>query len=104
MREGESLKAYSDKYWKLFNKINGYFGSIAASTFKVGLPMDSNLRKSLTMTLTRDMHQLMKVFTPERKDSRLDHFGPSRLMRNFFSQAPQHNMHAVNSIFKEHVF
>jgi len=59
MREREYLKTYSDKYWELFNEIDGDFDDVAVQTFKIGLPMNSNLRKSLTMKPTRDMHQLM---------------------------------------------
>ena len=48
-REGKSLKTYSDRYWELFNEIDGDFKDVAVCTFKVGLPMNSDLRKSLTM-------------------------------------------------------
>ena len=29
-----------------------------------------------------------KVFTPKQRDPRLDSFGPNRLRREFFNQAP----------------
>ena len=48
MREGESVKAYSDRYWEMFNKIDGNFDKVAIKTFKVGLPSEHDLRKSLT--------------------------------------------------------
>ena len=48
MREGEFVKAYSDRYWKMFNEIDGNFDDIAIKTFKVGLPSEHGLRKSLT--------------------------------------------------------
>ena len=35
MREGETLKTYSDRYWKMFNKIDGNFDDVAIRTFKV---------------------------------------------------------------------
>ena len=38
MREGETLKAYSDRYWEMFNKIDGSYDDVAISTFKAGLP------------------------------------------------------------------
>ena len=44
MKEGETLRTYSDCYWELYNEIRGDNGGIAASTFKVGLPIDSDLR------------------------------------------------------------
>ena len=46
MREGETLKAYSDKYWEMYNEIDGDFDDVAISTFKVGLPAEYDLRKS----------------------------------------------------------
>ena len=48
MREGESVKAYSERYWEMFNEINGDFDEVAIKTFKVGLPSEHGLRKSLT--------------------------------------------------------
>ena len=48
MREGETLKTYSDRYWEMFNKIDGDFDDVAISTFKFGLPAEHGLRKSLT--------------------------------------------------------
>ena len=35
MREGETLKMYSDRYWEMYNEINGNFDDVAISTFKV---------------------------------------------------------------------
>ena len=48
MREGKTLKTYSDKYWEMFNEINGDFDDVAISTFKLDLPVEHGLRKSLT--------------------------------------------------------
>ena len=48
MREGESVKAYSERYWEIFNEINGDFDDVAIKTFKVSLPFEHGLRKSLT--------------------------------------------------------
>ena len=36
MREGESVKAYSERYWEMFNEIDGDFDKVAFKTFKVG--------------------------------------------------------------------
>ena len=47
MREAETLKAYSDRYWEMFNEIDGSYDDVAISTFKAGLPADHDLRKSL---------------------------------------------------------
>ena len=48
MREGESMKAYAERYWEMFNEIDGDFDEVAIRTFKVGLPSEHGLRKSLT--------------------------------------------------------
>ena len=37
MREGESVKAYVERYRKMFNEIDGDFDEVAIRTFKVGL-------------------------------------------------------------------
>ena len=59
MREGESVKAYSERYWGMFNEIDGDFDEVAIKTFKVGLPSEQDLRKSLTGKPTTSLHQLM---------------------------------------------
>ena len=48
IREGETLKAYSDKYWEMYNEMDDDFDNVAISTFKSGLPTKHGLRKSLT--------------------------------------------------------
>ena len=47
MREGETLKAYSDRYWEMFNEIDGSYDNVTIRTFKAGLPAEHDLRKSL---------------------------------------------------------
>ena len=59
MREGESVKAYSERYWELFNEIDGDFEEVAIKTFKVGFPFEHDLRKSLTGKLVTSLCQLM---------------------------------------------
>ena len=59
MREGETLKTYSDRYWEMYNEIDGDFDDVAISTFKVGLFAEHCLRKSLTSKLVTSVHQLM---------------------------------------------
>ena len=59
MREGETLKTYSDKYWEIFNEIDGDFDNVAIRTFKVGLPTEHGLRNSLTRKPTGNVCQLM---------------------------------------------
>ena len=59
MREGESMKAYLDRYWEMFNEIDGDFDNVAIRTFKVGLPVKHGLRKSLTGKPVTNVRQLM---------------------------------------------
>ena len=75
MREGETLKTYSDKYWEMFNEIDGDFNDIAISTFKLGLPAENGLRKSLTRKLVTSVRQLMdriNKYNRVKKDQQQD--------------------------------
>ena len=59
MREGETLKMYLDRYWEMYNEIDGNFKDVAISTFKVGLPTRHGLRKSLTSKPITSVRQLI---------------------------------------------
>ena len=59
IREGETLKTYSDRYWEMYNEIDDNFEDVAISTFKVGLPNEHGLRKSLTSKPVTSVRQLM---------------------------------------------
>ena len=59
MHEGETLKAYSDRYWEMYNEMDGNFDDVAISTFKSGLPTEHGLRKSLTGKPVTSVRQLM---------------------------------------------
>ena len=59
MRDGETLKAYSDRYWEMFNEIDESYDDVAISTFKAGLPAEHDLRKSLTGKPVTSVHLLM---------------------------------------------
>ncbi|XP_030923148.1 uncharacterized protein LOC115950035 [Quercus lobata] len=92
MREVKTLKACSNKYWEIYNKIEGGFEDVAISTFKSGLPAEHGLRKSLIGKPITSLGQLMdridkykrfekdqplgkgkaKVIPQERRDFRLD--------------------------------
>ena len=50
---------YSNRYWEMFNEIDGDFDVVAIRTFKVGLPAEHNLRKSLTRKSVRSVCRLM---------------------------------------------
>ena len=59
MQEGETLKTYPDGYREMFNKIGGDFDNVTIRTFKVGLPTEHDLRKSLTKKPIRSVRWLM---------------------------------------------
>ena len=53
------MKAYVERYWEMFNEIDDDFDEVAIRTFKVGLPSEHGLRKSLTGKLSTSLRQLM---------------------------------------------
>jgi len=59
IREGETLKTCSDRYWELYNELDGDFKDVVVRTFKSGLPTESDLWESLTRRPARTMKQLM---------------------------------------------
>ena len=59
MREGETLKVYLDRYWEMYNEIEGNFDDVAISTFKSSLLTDHGLRKSRTRKPVTSLCQLM---------------------------------------------
>jgi len=97
------MKMYSDKYWEMFNKIDGNFDDVAIRTFKVGLPAGHDLRKSLTRKPVRSVHQhidrideykqveenqqqgkgKVKVVPQDRRDFRSDRYSNNRPWRDF---------------------
>ena len=123
MREGETLKAYSDRYWEMFNEIDGSYDNVAISTFKAGLPAEHDLRKSLTGKPITSVRSLMdridkyirieedqlqgkgkaKVIPQERRDSRSDRLQNNRPRRDFSGQSAFVNSQAVNVVFREPV-
>ncbi|XP_030931059.1 uncharacterized protein LOC115956937 [Quercus lobata] len=60
MRVGETLRSYASRYWELYNEIGGGNENIAASTFMMGLPKDSELWELLTKRPPENMRQLMR--------------------------------------------
>ena len=53
------MKVYAERYWEMFNEIDGDFDEVTIRTFRVGLPSEHGLRKSLTGKLVTSLHQLM---------------------------------------------
>ena len=123
MREGEYVNAYSDRYWEMFNKIDGDFDNVAIKTFKVGLPSEHGLRKSLTGKPITSLRQLMdwvdkykrieddqqqgkwkaKVIPQERRDFRSDRYNNNRSRRDYAGQSESTNTQMVNAVFWEPV-
>ncbi|XP_065632855.1 uncharacterized protein LOC136068924 [Quercus suber] len=93
MWEGETLKAYSDRYWEMFNEVDGAYDDVAINTFKVGLSTEHGLRKSLTG----------KLVTNERRDFRSDRYNNNRPQKDFGGQLGSANSQVVNAVFREPV-
>ena len=104
----------------MFNEIDGSYDDMAISTFKAGLPVDHNLRKSLTGKPVTSVRLLMdridkyrrieedqllgkgkaKVIPQERRDSRSDRSQNNRPQRDFSGQSAPTNSQAVNVVFR----
>ena len=67
MRDGETLKAYSNRYWEIFNEIDGSYEDVTISTFKAGLPAEHDLRKSLTSKPVTSVRLLMDMIDKYRR-------------------------------------
>ena len=80
MQDGETLKAYSDRYWELFNEIDGSYDDVAINTFKAGLLAEHDLRKSLIGKPIVSVCQLMDRIDKYRKieDDQLQGKGKAR--------------------------
>ena len=122
-REGESVKAYSERYWEMFNEINGDFDEVSIKTFKVGLPSEHSLRKSLTGKPVTSLRQFMdrvnkykrieddqqqgkgqtKVIPQERRDFRSDRYNNNRPKRDYARQSGSTNTQVVSAVFREPV-
>ena len=123
MREGESIKAYFERYWEIFNEFDGDFDEVTIKTFKVGLPAEHGLRKSLTGKLVTSLRQFMdrvdkykrieddqlqgkgkaKVIPQERRDFKSDRYNNNWLRRDYVGQLGSVNTQAVNTVFREPV-
>ncbi|XP_065622591.1 uncharacterized protein LOC136064590 [Quercus suber] len=121
MRDSKTLKTYLDRYWEMFNEMDGDFDKVALSTFKLGLSAEHSLRKSLTGKPITNVRQLMdkinkckrveedqqqgkgkdKVIPQERRDFRSDQYNNNRPWRDFVGQSGSANLQAVNAMFRE---
>ena len=123
MHEGETLKAYSNKYWEMYNEMDDNFYDVAISTFKSGLPTEHDLRKSLIGKPVTSVWQLIdmidkykrveedqlqgkgkeKVIPQKGKDFRSDQYNNNSPRRDFAGQYGSTNMQKVNAVFREPV-
>ena len=121
MREGETLKAYSDRYWEMFNEIDGSYDDVTISTFKTGLLAEYDLRKSFTGKPVTSVRLLMdridkyrrieenqlqgkgkaKVIPQKRRDSRSNRTQNNRPRKDFVGQSGFANTLVVNVVFRE---
>ena len=53
------MKAFVERYWEMFNEIDGNFDEVAIRTFNVSLLSEHSLRKSLTGKPVTSLRQLM---------------------------------------------
>ena len=123
MREEETLKTYSDRYWKMFNEIDENFDNVPIRTFKVGVPAEHDLKKSLTRKLVRSVRQLMdrideykwveedqqqgkgktEVVSQERRDFRSERYNNNRPRRDFAGHTGSTTAQVVSTVFQEPV-
>ena len=107
----------------MFNEIDGDFDDVVIRTFKVGLPAEHGLRKSLTGKPVTSVRQLMdridkykrveedqqqgkgkgKVIPEEMRDFRLDHCNNNRPWRDFAGQSGPTTSQMVRTVFREPV-
>ena len=114
---------YSDKYQEIFNEIDGNFDDVAIRTFKVDLPADHDLRKSMTRKPIRSVRQLMdhideykqveedqqqgngkaKVVPQDKRDFKSDRYNNNRPRRDFARHSRSITTQVVSTVFKETV-
>ena len=107
----------------MFNKIDGDFDEVAIRTFKVGLPSEHGLRKSLTGKSVTSLRQLMdwidkykrieddqqqgkgkvKIIPQEMRDFRADRYNNNRPRRDYVDQSRSNNTQVVGAVFREPV-
>ena len=79
MRERETLKTYSDRYWEIYNEIKGNFEDVAISTLKSGLPAKHGLRKSLIGNQSPACANLCTVLTSIKGLRKINNWVKERL-------------------------
>ena len=114
---------YAETYWEMFNEIKGDFDEVAIRTFKVSLPSEHGLRKSLTGKPVTSLRQLIdrvdkykrieddqqqgkgkaKVIPQEMRDFRSDRYNNNRPRRDYADQSGSNNTQVVDAVFREPV-
>ena len=105
------MKSYAERYWEMFNEIDGDFDEVAIRTFKVGFPSEHGLRKSLTGKPVTSLQQLInrvdkykrieddqqqgkgkaKFVPQERRNFRIDRYNNNRPRRDYTKQQRPNN-------------
>ena len=108
----------------MFNEIDGDFDDVAIKTFKVSLPSEHGLRKSLTGKLVTSLRQLMdwvdkykrikddqqqrkrkaKVILQGMRNFRLDWYNNNQPRRDYAGQSGSTNTQMVSAVFREPVW
>ena len=108
----------------MFNEIDGDFDDVAIKTFKVSLPSEHGLRKSLTGRPVTSLCQLMdrvdkykrieddqqqgkgkaKVISQEMRNFRSDRYNNNRSRRDYAGQSGSTNTQMVSAVFREPVW
>ena len=105
------------------NEIDGDFDEVAIKTFKVSLPSEHGLRKSLTSKPVTSLRQLMdrvdkykrieddqqqgkgkaKVIPQEMRDFRSDQYNNNQPRKDYVDQSRSNSTQVVGAIFREPV-
>ncbi|XP_050249070.1 uncharacterized protein LOC126696356 [Quercus robur] len=113
-----------NRYWEMFNEIDDNFDDVAIRTFKVGLPTEHGLSKSLTGKPATSVRQLVdqidkykqveedqqqgkgkgKVIPQEKRDFRSNRYSNNRPQRNFAGQPGPTAPQMANTVFREPVY
>ena len=103
----------------MFNEIDGDFDEVAVRAFKVGLPSEHGLKKSLTGKLVTSLRQLIdrvdkykrieddqqqgkgkaKVVPQEMRNFRSDRYNNNRSRRDYVDQSGSNNTEVVDAVF-----
>ena len=120
IREEETLKAYSNRYWEMYNEMDDNYDNVAISTFKSGLPTVHCLRRSLTGKPVTSVQlidridkykrveddQLQgkgkeKIIPHKRNDFRSEQYNNNHPRRDLARQSGLANTQMVNVVFRE---